>query len=215
MSLNEIQKAIEQIKAYGDSSKNIPTEIKEYFSKIISVIEQQNDLLAQQQPSRGKKYPDLINVIVEIESQSPGVKYEFDKQTGLVCVDRFIATPMYYPCEYGFVPCTQSDDGDPVDVLIISKYQIKSGSMIECRPIGVLNMEDEKGGDEKIIAVPSSSVTKMYDDIKDISDVNSSITDQIKHFFENYKALEKGKWVKIGGFGGVEDAKRILKNSIR
>ena len=130
-------------------------------------------------------------------------------------VDRFIATPMYYPCNYGFVPDTLSDDGDPADVLVITPYPIKAGAVIEARAVGVLIMEDEKGMDEKIIAVPSSSITKEYDSIKDITDVEKGLLNKIQHFFEHYKDLEKGKWVKVKSMEGFDSAIKILKASAK
>ena len=165
---------------------------------------------------KGKKFPDVFNVIIEIEANAASpVKYEFDKDSGFLMVDRFIATPMYYPCNYGFVPNTLSDDGDPADVLVITPHPIKAGSVIESRAVGVLIMEDEKGMDEKIIAVPSSSITKMYDSVKDINDVDSALLAKIKHFFEHYKDLESGKWVKIKSFENAAKAIEILKVSAK
>jgi inorganic pyrophosphatase len=158
----------------------------------------------------GKNFPEAFNVVIEVEANALPVKYEYDKDSDFMIVDRFIATPMHYPCNYGFVPCTLSDDGDPADVLVISPYPIRSGSAIECRAVGVLIMEDEKGMDEKIIAVPSSSITKMYDHIKDVNDVNPALLNQIKHFFEHYKDLEKGKWVKVKTLENTETAVDLL-----
>jgi inorganic pyrophosphatase len=158
----------------------------------------------------GKNFPEAFNVVIEVEANALPVKYEYDKDSDFMIVDRFIATPMHYPCNYGFVPCTLSDDGDPADVLVISPYAIRSGCSIECRAVGVLIMEDEKGMDEKIIAVPSSGVTKMYDHIKDVNDVNPALLNQIKHFFEHYKDLEKGKWVKVKTLENTETAVDLL-----
>jgi len=163
---------------------------------------------------RGKKFPEVCNVIIEIEANcAVPVKYEFDKESGFMMVDRFIATPMYYPCNYGFVPNTLSEDGDAADVLVVSPYPIKSGCVVEVRPVGVLVMEDEKGMDEKIIAVPSSSVTKMYDNVNDIADLDQSLIAKIQHFFEHYKDLEKGKWVKVQSVQGKQKAIEILQKS--
>ncbi len=161
----------------------------------------------------GKSFPDSFNVVIEVEANSLPVKYEYDKESDFVIVDRFVATPMHYPCNYGFVPCTLSEDGDPADVLVISPYPIRSGSAIECRAVGVLIMEDEKGMDEKIIAVPSSGVTKMYDHVKDVNDVHPATLAQIKHFFEHYKDLEKGKWVKVKNIENAEKAIELLEKA--
>jgi inorganic pyrophosphatase len=159
----------------------------------------------------GKNLPDDINVIIEIPSHSDPVKYEVDKETGALFVDRFMNTAMYYPCNYGYVPHTLSDDGDPVDVLVMSPYALISGSVVECRPVGVLKMTDESGEDAKILAVPHDA---MYDHIKDITDVSQRELDKLAHFFEHYKDLEKNKWVKIEGWFGVEDAKAEITSSV-
>jgi inorganic pyrophosphatase len=159
----------------------------------------------------GKNLPEDINVIVEIPSHSDPVKYEVDKETGALFVDRFMNTAMFYPCNYGYVPHTLSDDGDPVDVLVVSPYALISGSVIECRPVGMLKMTDESGEDAKVIAVPHD---KMYDDVKDIGDVSPRLLDQLAHFFEHYKDLEKNKWVKIEGWVGIEEAKAEIIASV-
>lgn len=162
----------------------------------------------------GKNPPQDVNVIIEIPMQSDPVKYEFDKDSGAIIVDRFMKAPMYYPCNYGFVPHTLSGDGDPCDVLVIAKYPLFPGVVINCRPVGVLMMEDESGIDEKIIAVPSSKLDNSYDNVKDISDVPEEITGQIKHFFENYKTLDANKWVKVMGFENKEKAISLLQRGI-
>jgi len=164
--------------------------------------------------SIGKDAPNDINVIIEVPMNSDPVKYEFDKDAGAIIVDRFLSTAMFYPCNYGFIPHTLSDDGDPADVLVVSQYPVTPGSVIRCRPIGVLMMEDEAGGDEKILAVPVSKLTKYYDDINDYSDLPEILLSQISHFFERYKDLEKGKWVKIGGWKNAKDAKKIIEEAI-
>jgi inorganic pyrophosphatase len=165
---------------------------------------------------KGKNFPEDFNVIIEIEANSSSpVKYEFDKDSGFLTVDRFIATPMYYPCNYGFVPNTLSDDGDPADVLVVTPFPIKAGSVIQARAVGVLVMEDEKGMDEKIIAVPVSGITKMYDNVKSIDDLDQGLVKKIQHFFEHYKDLEKGKWVKVQSMQGKEKAIEILRASAR
>jgi inorganic pyrophosphatase len=159
----------------------------------------------------GKNLPDDINVIIEIPSHSDPVKYEVDKETGALFVDRFMNTAMFYPCNYGYVPHTLSDDGDPVDVLVVSPYALISGSVVECRPVGMLKMTDESGEDAKVIAVPHD---KMYDDVQDIGDVSSRLLDQLAHFFEHYKDLEKNKWVRIEGWVGKEEAKAEIVTSV-
>lgn len=161
--------------------------------------------------SVGKNPPEEINVIIEIpmNSSSP-VKYEFDKESGAIFVDRIMQAAMYYPCNYGFVPHTLSGDGDPVDVLVASSTPFIPGSVVKCRPIAVLMMEDESGFDEKILAVPISKVDSSWDHVKSIKDVSDSLKDRIMHFFENYKKLEKGKWVKVVGWEDTAKAKQFI-----
>ena len=161
--------------------------------------------------SSGKNVPEDINVIIEIPSHSDPVKYEVDKETGALFVDRFMNTAMFYPCNYGYVPHTLSDDGDPVDVLVISPYALISGSVVQCRPVGMLKMTDESGEDAKVLAVPHD---KMYDDIEDFEDVSSRLLEQLAHFFEHYKDLEKNKWVKIDGWINKEAAKQEIVDSV-
>lgn len=163
----------------------------------------------------GKDTPEDIYVAIEIPANSNPIKYEIDKDMGgALLVDRFMATPMFYPANYGFINHTLADDGDALDVLVITPYPVQAGSVIRCRPVGVLNMTDEAGGDAKLLAVPHSKLTKMYDDIKDINDVPKLLRDQIAHFFENYKDLEEGKWVKVEGWGSAADAKKAIVDSI-
>ena len=162
----------------------------------------------------GKNPPEDINVIVEVSVGGEPIKYEMDKDAGAMYVDRFLYTPMRYPGNYGFVPHTLCGDGDPVDVIVANQRPIVPGAIMNCRPIGVLFMEDEAGMDEKLIAVPSSKLTKRYDNVLHFEDLPAITVEQIKHFFEHYKDLEPGKWVKITGFGGPDDAKRIIRESI-
>jgi inorganic pyrophosphatase len=164
--------------------------------------------------SIGTNPPDDVNVIVEVPVGGQPIKYELDKEAGTLVVDRFLYTPMFYPGNYGFVPHTLSDDGDPIDVLVCSTRQLVPGCVINSRPVGVLIMEDNAGQDEKIIAVPSHKTTKRYDDVHNHSDLPEITLQQIEHFFEHYKDLEPGKWVKIGGWGGAEDAKRLIVEAI-
>lgn len=145
----------------------------------------------------GKSLPEDINVIIEIPANASPIKYEVDKESGAVFVDRFMTAPMFYPANYGYVNHTLSLDGDPVDVLVPTPYPLQTGSVIRCRPVGVLNMTDESGEDAKIIAVPVSKLSKEYDHIQDIDDLPKLLKDQITLFFEHYKDLEEGKWVKV------------------
>jgi len=161
----------------------------------------------------GNNLPDEINVIIEIPAYSAPVKYEVDKDTGALYVDRFMATCMQYPANYGYVNHTLSDDGDPVDVLVMTPHPLVPGSVIKCRPVGVLNMTDESGQDAKVIAVPVDKLSSIYVDVKDIDDVPALLKNQIEHFFSHYKDLEKGKWVKIDGWADIEAAKAEIVSS--
>lgn len=163
--------------------------------------------------SAGKDLPNDFNVVIEIPAMSEPVKYELDKDTKMLVVDRFMATTMQYPCNYGFIPNTLSEDGDPVDVLVMTPVPLRHGAMIRCRPVGMLNMTDESGVDTKIIAVPHDKLTQIYRHIQDINDVPELLKQQIKHFFEHYKDLEPGKWVKVENFAGVEQAKTAIMES--
>ena len=162
----------------------------------------------------GHNPPDDVNVIVEVPIGGEPIKYEMDKAAGTLVVDRFLHTPMRYPGNYGFVPHTLSDDGDPIDVLVANTRPIVPGAVINVRPIGVLKMDDEAGGDEKIIAVPVPKLTQRYDGVQNYSDLPEITLKQIEHFFEHYKDLEPGKWVKIKGWGGPEEAFRMIKEGI-
>ncbi|MDQ6961606.1 MAG: inorganic diphosphatase [Mariprofundaceae bacterium] len=162
----------------------------------------------------GENTPDEINVIIEIPQHADPIKYEVDKESGAIFVDRFMHTAMHYPCNYGFVPNTLSDDGDPVDVLVVTSFPLIPGCVVRCRPVGVLNMDDEAGSDAKIIAVPISKLKPIYDHVNEVTDLPEFLTNQIKHFFEHYKDLEKGKWVKVMGWGTTQDAKQEIIDSI-
>ena len=159
--------------------------------------------------------PDEINVVIEIPMKDNPVKYEIDKESGAIFVDRFIQVAMFYPCNYGFIPHTLSGDGDPVDVLVLSNYPVIPGAVMKCRPVGVLMMEDESGVDEKIIAVPIDKVDISFSNVKDINDVNNDVKLRIKHFFEHYKDLEKGKWVKILGWEDIKKAKSLIEEGVK
>lgn len=158
--------------------------------------------------------PDEMNVIIEIPANSSPIKYEVDIDNGSVWVDRFMATAMFYPANYGFVNQTLGLDGDPVDVLVITPYPLQPGVAIRCRPVGMLNMTDDGGPDAKVLAVPVDKLTPIYKDIKDINDVPDLLKNQIQHFFERYKDLEPGKWAKIDGWVGVAEAKQELLNGV-
>jgi len=162
----------------------------------------------------GNNPPEDINVIIEVPVGGEPIKYELDKYSGALFVDRFLYTPMRYPGNYGFVPHTLSDDGDPVDVLVANTRALMPGSVINCRPIGVLMMEDDGGEDEKIIAVPSGDVSMRYDSITDYTDLPEISRQQIQHFFEHYKDLEPGKWVRIDSWGNAADAVRLISEGV-
>lgn len=158
----------------------------------------------------GNKLPDEVNVIIEIPAHADPVKYEVDKDSGAVFVDRFMSTPMFYPCNYGYIPNTLSEDGDPLDVLVVTPHRVISGTVIKCRPVGVLKMTDEAGVDAKLLAVPADKLTPMYHHVKEVSDLPPLLISQIEHFFEHYKDLEKGKWVKVEGWADAAEAKREI-----
>ena len=162
----------------------------------------------------GKKVPDEINVIIEIPAHSDPVKYEVDKDTGAMFVDRFMNTAMHYPCNYGYIPHTLSEDGDPVDVLVVTPIPLISGSVIVCRVVGVLKMIDESGPDAKLLAVPVDKLCKLYCGVKTPEDMPPLLLHQIAHFFEHYKDLEEGKWVKVEGWAGTEAARQEILESI-
>ena len=163
----------------------------------------------------GKSVPEDINVIIEISANSSPVKYEVDKDIDALVVDRFMPAPMFYPANYGYIPLTQAGDGDPVDVLVITPYPVLAGSVIRCRPVGVLKMEDEAGQDEKILAVPHNKLTKLYENIQDVGDIPQLTKDQINHFFENYKKLEEGKWVKVDQWADKDTALKMITEAIK
>lgn len=158
----------------------------------------------------GAKSPEEFNVIIEIPMNADPIKYEVDKETGAMFVDRFMTTAMHYPCNYGYVPQTLSDDGDPVDVLVITPFALTPGVVVTCRPIGILKMEDEAGGDAKVLAVPTTKILPIYDHWKRPEDINQMRLKAIQHFFEHYKDLEPDKWVKVVGWDGPEAAKQEI-----
>jgi inorganic pyrophosphatase len=158
----------------------------------------------------GKDAPHEVNVVVEVPVGGEPIKYEMDKDAGTLVVDRFLYTSMRYPGNYGFIPHTLSNDGDPVDVLIANQRGIVPGAVVAVRPVGVLKMDDEAGGDEKIIAVPVPRLTRRYETVHNYTDLPEITRQQIEHFFEHYKDLEKGKWVKVAGWGDAEEARRMI-----
>ena len=159
----------------------------------------------------GKDLPNDIYAVIEIPANSSPVKYEIDKHIDALFVDRFMASPMFYPANYGYINNTLADDGDALDVLIVTPNPVLPGSVIRCRPVGVLNMTDEAGEDAKLLAVPHEKLTQAYNDVQDITDLPEILRNQIKEFFENYKNLEKGKWVKVKSWEGVESAKAKIQ----
>ena len=162
----------------------------------------------------GRDVPNDINVIIEIPMNADPIKYEVDKETGAVFVDRFMSTAMHYPCNYGYVPRTLSGDGDPVDVLVLSPVPIITGVVVRCRPIGMLKMEDEAGDDTKILAVPIDKLSALYRSVATTRDLPEITLAQISHFFQHYKDLEPGKWVKVTGWVGPEEAKKEILDGV-
>ena len=163
----------------------------------------------------GRDVPNEINVIIEIPMHGEPVKYEVDKESGALFVDRFMTTAMFYPTNYGYVPNTLSEDGDPVDVLVVTPIPLISGSVIRCRPLGMLKMTDESGVDAKILAVPISKLSKMYDAITSYEELPRQLLLSLEHFFQHYKDLEEGKWVKVDGWRGIEEAREEILSSIQ
>jgi inorganic pyrophosphatase len=162
----------------------------------------------------GKDLPNDIYVVIEIPANHDPIKYEIDKETDSLMVDRFMATPMFYPANYGYISNTLSEDGDPLDVLVVTPYPVAPGSVIRSRPIGILNMSDEAGQDAKLLAVPHDKLSAIYKDVKEAADLPELLIKQIEHFFENYKDLEVGKWVKIDGWADSEAAKAEIMKSV-
>ena len=162
----------------------------------------------------GRDLANDFNVIIEIPMHADPIKYEVDKETGALFVDRFVSTSMHYPCNYGYIPMTLSDDGDPVDVLVITPFALMPGVVVRCRPIGMLKMDDEAGGDAKVLAVPIDRLSSLYRSITSPQDLPEIQLSQIAHFFEHYKDLEPGKWVRLAGWAGPDDARREISASV-
>ena len=163
----------------------------------------------------GRDLANDVNVIVEIPMHSDPIKYEVDKETGALFVDRFVSTSMHYPCNYGYIPQTLSGDGDPVDVLVIAPFALVPGVVVRCRPIGLLKMEDEAGRDTKLLAVPIDKLTPLYRQVESARDLPELTLAQISHFFAHYKDLEPGKWVKVEGWGSPEEARREIEDGVK
>lgn len=163
----------------------------------------------------GKAVPNDVNVIIEIPMHAPPIKYEVNKETGAMYVDRFMSTAMHYPCNYGYIPHTLAGDGDPVDVLVLSPVPLITGVVVRCRPIGMLKMEDDAGDDTKVLAVPVDKLTPLYRHIQSPRDLPEATTAQITHFFQHYKDLEPGKWVKVIGWMEVNDAKQEILDGVK
>ena len=162
----------------------------------------------------GRDVPNDVNVIIEIPMHSPAVKYEVDKASGALFLNRMLKTAMHYPCNYGYIPHTLCGDGDPTDVMVVMPVPVNYGAVVTCRPVGVLLMEDESGQDAKVLAVPTEDVTGLYRHVRDVEDVDELLRLQISHFFDHYKDLEKGKWVKIHGWGDAEAARQEILDSV-
>ena len=163
----------------------------------------------------GKDIPNDLNVVIEIAANALPVKYEVDKYSGALMVDRLMSTAMHYPCNYGYIPQTLCGDGDPADVLVVTPIPLQPGCIVRCRPLGVLNMEDEAGEDSKIVAVPISKITRHYDKVASIDDLPEELLAKITHFFEHYKDLEEGKWVKVTGWANIEGAQTEVLDSVK
>lgn len=170
--------------------------------------------MSLQQVPAGRNIPDEINVIIEVPMNSPAIKYEIDKKSGAIFVDRMLKTAMYYPCNYGYMPHSLCGDGDPLDVLVVLPLPLVPGTVIRCRPVGVLQMKDEAGEDAKVIAVPVSEVTGIYRDIVSFEDLDKLLLDQIEHFFEHYKDLEHNKWVRTGEWEDVDVARKEIMDAV-
>ena len=162
----------------------------------------------------GRDVPREVYVVVEIPANGPGLKLELDKESGALVVDRFLATPMHYPCNYGFIPHTLSQDGDPLDALVVSPVALIPGVVIPCRPIGLLETEDEAGVDAKVLCVPAAKVTKAFDEVRDKTDLPVALVQKIEYFFAHYKDLEEGKWMRVKGWGDAKAAAAEIVASI-
>ncbi len=170
--------------------------------------------MSLQQVPVGRDIPNDLNVIIEIPMNSPAIKYEVDKDSGAIFVDRMLKTAMHYPCNYGYVPHTICGDGDPVDVLVVMPFALEPGVVVRCRPIGLLRMEDESGEDAKVIAVPVTEITGLYRKVEQLDDIDELLTMQIEHFFAHYKDLERGKWVRVDGWGDADAGRKEVIDAV-
>jgi inorganic pyrophosphatase len=162
----------------------------------------------------GRNPPEEINVVIEVPLRSDPIKYEFDKDSGAIFVDRYLYTSMFYPCNYGFIPQTLSEDGDPIDVMVVGRMPLLPGSVLRARPIGVLKMEDESGQDEKLLAVPIPKISLLYEKVYTYEDIPEIDLQRIAHFFEHYKDLEPQKWVRVDGWHGKDEAYRLVREGL-
>ena len=162
----------------------------------------------------GDQPPIDVNVVIEVPLRSDPIKYEFEKDSGAIFVDRFLYTTMFYPCNYGFIPHTLAEDGDPVDCMVLGRMPVQPGAVLPARVIGMLELEDEAGGDEKILAVPARKITPLYDKVERYDDIPEIDLSRIQHFFEHYKDLEPKKWVRVGNWRGVDEASRIITEAV-
>lgn len=162
----------------------------------------------------GKDIPNDVYAVIEIPANHAPIKYEIDKDSDALFVDRFMATPMFYPANYGYIPNTLSEDGDPLDVLVVTPYPVAPGAVIRCRAVGILNMEDDGGIDAKLIAVPHDKLTKIYQDVQEYTDLPELLIKQVEHFFSHYKDLEAGKWVKISGWDSAQKARDEIEKAV-
>lgn len=170
--------------------------------------------MALHRVNAGRNVPEDFNAVIEIPMLSDPIKYEVDKATGALFVDRFMTTSMHYPCNYGYIPQTLCGDGDPLDVLVLAPVPLMSSTIVRCRPIAVLRMEDEKGDDAKVLAVPVHDVCRIYDAVKSAQDISIVQLQQIEHFFQHYKDLEPGKFVRTKGWGSADDAREEIMRSV-
>lgn len=169
--------------------------------------------MSYNQVPAGKELPNDVYVVIEIPANHDPIKYEIEKDYDCLMVDRFMATPMFYPANYGYINNTLSEDGDPLDVLVVTPYPVAPGSVIRSRPVGILNMSDEAGQDAKLIAVPHTKLTKIYDHVENYTDLPELLIKQVEHFFENYKDLEAGKWVKVDGWADADAARAEIEKA--
>jgi len=170
--------------------------------------------MSLQQVPVGRDVPNDLNVIIEIPMNAPAIKYEVDKASGAIFVDRMLKTAMHYPCNYGYVPHTICGDGDPVDVLVVMPFALEPGVVVRCRPVGLLRMEDESGDDAKILAVPVTEITGLYRNVEELEQIDELLRMQIVHFFAHYKDLERGKWVKVEGWEDAEAARKEVLDAV-